>query len=220
MEQITRCTAPGSCRLVLVRHGQARSPDGSYGPLTPLSALGRNQANAAAEALAQGAAIAAIYASPFPRALETAAILGDRLGCPPVVEDRLAEFEMGTAPLAFAESRPDLFLWQADHTGAPGGETLGAFGRRIAACIEAIVRRHLHERVVVVSHSGTMEAVLRWVVGLPLETPWQHEFNLPNASLTELECWPDGRIEGGAPRYVSVGAIGIAAHLAGLVTDL
>lgn len=126
MEQITRGTATVPCRLVLVRHGQARSPDGSYGPRTPLSALGRNQANAAAEALAQGAAITAIYSSPFPRALETATILGDRLGCPPVVEDRLAEFEMGTAPLAFAESRPDLFLWP------PADPELGGHHRRPA----------------------------------------------------------------------------------------
>jgi probable phosphoglycerate mutase len=152
--------------------------------------------------------------------METAAIIGDRLGRSPVIEDRLAEFEMGTAPLASAENRPDLLLWQPDHTGAPGGETLRQFNVRVAACAEAIVRRHLHERVVVVSHAGTMEAVLRWAVGLSAEALWQHEFVLPNASLTELECWPDGRVPGGAPRYVSIAATGVTAHLAGLVTDL
>jgi broad specificity phosphatase PhoE len=220
MEQDILSTSPDSCRLILVRHGQARSPDGTYGPQAPLSALGRRQAAAAAEVLVQESAIAAIYSSPWPRALETATILGDRLGCPPMVEDRLAEFEMGTAPLSSTENRPDLFFWQADHRGVPGGETLRAFGARVAAGIEGIVRLHLRERVVVVSHAGTMEAVLRWAVGLSPEAPWQHEFNLPNASLTELECWPGGRVEGGAPRYVSVGAVGATAHLAGLVTDL
>jgi broad specificity phosphatase PhoE len=38
--------ADGMTTLLLVRHGQARAADGSYGPDTPLSELGVSQAEA------------------------------------------------------------------------------------------------------------------------------------------------------------------------------
>jgi hypothetical protein len=43
---------------------------------------------------------------------------------------------------------------------------------------------------------------------------------LPNASLTELVCWPYGRVHGGAAPYVAVMSIGSAEHLGEIVTDL
>ena len=70
------------CKIVLIRHGQARSTDGSYGPDTPLSELGRRQADAVGAALATGSHLSAAYTSPLPRALETASIAADRLGIP------------------------------------------------------------------------------------------------------------------------------------------
>lgn len=58
--------------LLLIRHGQARADDNSYDQHTPLSDIGRQQAVLVADALAIHHP-AAVYASPFPRARETAA---------------------------------------------------------------------------------------------------------------------------------------------------
>ena len=51
-------------------------------------------------------------------------------------------------------------------------------------------------------------------------SPWQHEFDLPNASITEIEFWPMGRIVDGAPRYAVLPRIGDARHLGTDVSDM
>ena len=60
----------------------------------PLNDTGRNQARRAAEVLSdQG--LTRIIASPLSRALETATIVGERLGLTPVIDDRLIERNFG-----------------------------------------------------------------------------------------------------------------------------
>ena len=95
--------------LVLIRHGQARAEDGSYGPETPLSMLGRRQASAVAQ-LVKATPPAAVYTSPFPRAMQTSEPLVETVGLKPVVDQRLAEFELGTVsldPRKYEMERPD-----------------------------------------------------------------------------------------------------------------
>jgi probable phosphoglycerate mutase len=208
-----------SAVLLLVRHAQARAHDGSYDRHTPLSELGRQQANALATALVT-CAPSAIYASPFPRAMETAAPLCRTLGVEPVIEPRLAEFEMAAATLDAALERADLMFWRAEHRGTDQGETLHEFSERVAEFCDEVAMRHRGERAVIVSHSGTIDAAIRWAVGLPPESHWQHDFNLANASITEIEYWPHGRRAGGSPRYAAMLRIGDVAHLSGLLSDL
>ena len=136
------------------------------------------------------------------------------------MDERLAEFDLGTGALASLEDRPDLLIWRSDHAGVEGGETLSEFCRRVTACMEEIVERHLDQKVIVVAHAGTIDAVLRWAVGLSSESPWQHEFDLMNGSLTELICWPLGRVEGGARPYAAICSVGAVGHLGDLASDL
>lgn len=206
-----------STELLLVRHGQARAEDGSYGAQTPLSELGALQAEAVASALVAERRPAAIYASPLPRASDTAAPLVARIGEGLRVDTRLEEFALPELTLREVEARPDLVLWRPEHRGIPEGETLRAFSLRVAAFCEDVVARHLGERVVAVAHSGTIDAALRWAVGLDPGSPWHHDFTLRTASITELRCWPRGRAPGGAPRYAAIGAIGRIDHLGELV---
>jgi len=84
-----------STTLILVRHGQARSLDGSYGRQTPLSDLGRRQAKAVSDRLGAEFPSAPVYASPVVRAVETSAPLCEKLGVKAVLDSRLAEFEIG-----------------------------------------------------------------------------------------------------------------------------
>jgi probable phosphoglycerate mutase len=208
-----------STTLLLIRHGQARAGDNSYDQHTPLSDIGRQHAMLVADALATYP-VAAVYASPLPRAMETAAPLCQQLDLTPIADPRLAEFDLGSKPFEIVQQRPDLVVWHPDHRGVEHGETLQAFSRRVAVFCEEIAERHLHERVAVFAHSGTIDAALRWAVGLPPDSVWQHEYNLANASVTQVEYWPRGRVAGGSPRYAVLWRIGDVAHLGTLVSDL
>ena len=206
--------------LILIRHGQARASDGSYNRETPLSELGRLQAAAIANKIAASTPPVAVYTSPFPRAVDTAAPLCEKLGLKLQVEERLAEFEMADDSLESVQQRPDLVIWRPEHRGAANGETLAEFSVRVAGCCDEIVQEHLGARVAVVAHSGTIDAALRWSVGLASASPWQHEFDLANGSITELSFWPQGRAPGGSPRYAVLRCIGDVAHLGDLISDL
>lgn len=209
-----------STTLLLIRHGQARSPDTSYDQHTPLSDVGRAQADHLATALSTEHPPSAVYTSPYPRAVQTAAPLCQKLQLDPIVDLRLAEFDLGSHPFEVVQQRPDLVVWHPNHRGVEHGETLAEFAQRVAAlCIE-VVARHPQTSVALVAHSGTIDAALRWAMGLTPDTMWQHEFDLPTASITEIEYWPHGQVAGGAPHYAVIRRIGSVSHLGSLVSDI
>lgn len=189
-------------RLYLVRHGQARADDGTYGHDTPLSPLGKRQAEAVAVGLAHKS-LAAIYASPMLRARETAEPLARVTGLEVEVDERLREFEMaGWNP--DAEVQDYVWAWRPEDAASPGGETIGAFAERVGAACDDIVAPHAGEAVAIVSHAGTTDAVLRWAMGIPADSAWHHEFELPNGSISELLVWPEGRHPEGPPRFSAI----------------
>ena len=206
--------------LILARHAQARARDGSYDRHTPLSDLGWRQAAALAPHLLEHPRPAAVYSSPWPRAVETAEPLCERLGVAAVVDARLAEFELPDQTLESARDRPDLVVWQGDHRGVEDGESLREFSLRVAHFFEEIVGRHVGEKVIVVSHSGTMDAAVRWATGVPPSSPWQHDLPCPNACITELHFWPQGRVPGGSPRYAAIRRVGDVSHLGDLTSEM
>ena len=214
------CISFQATTLVLVRHGQARPSDaGFYGADAPLSGLGRRQAAALAASLAPGPALDALYSSNLPRALETAATVAELLDLEVLVDGRLAEFDVDMSVATPPDGRPDLLVWHPDHTGADG-ETLAQFGSRVREFHEEVVARHPGQRVAVICHAGTIDAAIRWSLDMAPRSPWQHEFEeLRNASITEIEFWPEGRMAGGAPRYFVLKRIGDVGHLGNLVTD-
>ncbi|MBI1927991.1 histidine phosphatase family protein [Candidatus Poribacteria bacterium] len=206
--------------LILIRHGQARASDGSYNRETPLSELGRLPAAAIASKIVASTPPVAVYTSPYPRAVDTAAPLCEKLGLKPFVDPRLAEFELAPYSLESVQQRPDLVIWHPNHRGVANGETLGEFSARVADFCDEIVQKHLGDCVAVIAHAGTIDAAIRWSVGLGPASAWQHEFDLANGSITELEFWPQGRVPGGAPRYAVLRCVGDVAHLGDLISDL
>jgi broad specificity phosphatase PhoE len=206
--------------LLLIRHAQARASDSSHlGPDTPIGQLGRLQVAALVSRLVAAAPPTVVYTSPLPRAVQTASLVCERLGLEAVLDPRLTEFEMGTKEIEVILERPDLLIWHPEHRAADG-ETLREFSARVASFCDEVVERHPDERVVAVSHAGTIDAALRWALGITPDTPWQHEFELANASITELEFWPRGRIRGGASRYAVLRRVGDATHLGDLISEI
>lgn len=85
--------------LLLIRHGQARSPDGQYGPETPLLKLGLRQARLLAQAMQRDKYITTIYSSPIPRAINTALPISKILQIDVTQDSRIAEFQVDSSPL-------------------------------------------------------------------------------------------------------------------------
>ena len=202
-----------------MRHGQARHDSrGLYGPDAPLSELGRRQVASLAVSLESGPALDALYSSNLPRAVETAEAVAVRLGLEVLVDERLAEFDVDTSLATSFDDRPDLLVWHPDHTSIDG-ETLAQFASRVAEFHDDVVDRHPGQRIAVICHAGTIDEAIRWSLGIEPRIPRYHGFEAKNASITEIEFWPRGRIEGGAPRYSVLNSMGDVRHLGSLATD-
>lgn len=181
--------------LYLLRHAQpAWEPDGFADDDPVLTALGRQQAQAAAEALGH-LSFDRFFVSPTRRSRETAAPLAKILKQEPEVLDFLEEIRMplmaGTPEeqvRAFFDSvraRPLEEWW----SGIPGGESFGAFHQRITHGLDAKLAEldftkadhaslwkcpQENARYLIVSHAGTSSVITSHLLGLP-PVPWEWE---------------------------------------------
>ena len=162
-------------RVVLVRHAETEeSARGRcYGRLdVRLSPRGLRQAQGLAVALAD-VPLAAVYASPLARAVDTARPVAAARGLEPIVLDALAELDFGEVEgLRYDEieaERPELFRAWMDEPARvcfPGGEGLSDLRVRVLPALEQIRARHEREAVAVVAHGGVIRVVLAEVLGL------------------------------------------------------
>src|SRR5258708_25337557 len=134
----------GVTEVWLVRHGDCYEGM-SEGADPHLSPLGRKEAELLAKRVRR-LNVAAIYSSPYRRALETARTIGDDVH----VDDRLIEMEM--------ELGDDGSL---DFREAPAN-VIG----RMSAAIDDIARAHPGGRVIVVAHGAAMIVFLTHVLRL------------------------------------------------------
>jgi broad specificity phosphatase PhoE len=168
-------TAPApTTRLLLVRHGatQLTAEDrfsGSVG--VDLSDEGRAQVDRLAERLA-GEPIAAVYASPLSRTLETASILATSHHLTPLARDGLREISHGrweglTRREVEARFGDEYASWETDpFTFAPReGESGLAVLARALPVIREIVVAHPGQQVLVVSHKATLRLILSSLLG-------------------------------------------------------
>ena len=161
-------------RLFLVRHGatQLTAEDRFSGASgVDLSDEGRWQVQQLARRLGREP-IAAVYASPLGRTVETAAILAQPHGLTPVKRDGLREIGHGrweglTRAEVAARFCDEYEAWEADpFTFAPeGGESgLGVLARALPV-VRAIVVDHPGQRVAVVSHKATLRLIMSSLLG-------------------------------------------------------
>ncbi len=181
-------------RLIFVRHAESQHRiDGTSGSMRTCRGLtqkGRAQATATAELVASRAPhAAALYASPLPRAQETAAPIASRLGLPVVTEEGLMTW---TAPIE-ADGMPtkDFLAKYAQ----PGGGTFRAFESvsetwsdlvvRTGKALTAIAQKHAGQTVILVGHNETIMAGFIVLGGLSLMPPFEAASD--NASVTIWE---------------------------------
>jgi broad specificity phosphatase PhoE len=161
-------------RLFLVRHGATNATEegrfsGSSG--ADLSDQGRLQAARLGERLAPER-LAAVYASPLARALDTAHVVARHCGLPVETREGLREIGHGhwegmTREEVEQEHAEEYAAWEADpFTFAPlGGESgVGVLARALPV-IREIVTAHTGQQVLVVSHKATLRLLLSSLLG-------------------------------------------------------
>ncbi|MFF0083404.1 bifunctional RNase H/acid phosphatase [Streptomyces canus] len=188
--------------FVLLRHGETpltpqKRFSGSGGTDPSLSAVGREQAERAAEALAGRGTIQHILASPLTRTRQTAAAVAERLGIEVTVEDGLIETDFGAwEGLTFGEVRErypdDLNTWLSDPEAEPtgGGESFAATATRIAATRDKLVAAYAGRTVLLVTHVTPIKTFVRLALGAPPESLFRME--LSAASLSAVAYYADG----------------------------
>jgi broad specificity phosphatase PhoE len=137
----------------------------------PLTELGRLQAIELADALEARAPLSAIYTSPLQRAMETASIVGARLGLEPAAVDDLREVDVGAwsglSRTEVEERFPEGFgRWLDGGEGWEDGETYAQMAARVLRALRQIADSHPGDEVLVVSHGGPIRAIHAAAAGM------------------------------------------------------
>jgi probable phosphoglycerate mutase len=183
----------------LLRHGQTelsvqRRYSGRGNPA--LTDLGRRQAEAAAQYIAQKGGVAAVITSPLQRAYDTAVAAAKALGLDVSVDDDLIETDFGTwEGLTFgeaAERDPELHRrWLRDTSvKPPDGESFDSVANRVRRAQRRIIAEHGGDTVLVVSHVTPIKTLLR--LALDAGQGILYRLHLDLASLSIAEFYPDG----------------------------
>ncbi|MGN6299924.1 MAG: bifunctional RNase H/acid phosphatase [Angustibacter sp.] len=191
---------PGA-ELVLLRHGvtehtSARRYSGRGGDDLGLTDLGRQQAVAAAAALAADGPFDAVLCSPLRRTQETAQVVADRLGVPVRVDDDWVECSFGAWDGLTAEEVSE--RWPAEHAAwfgsvtaaPPGGESLADLEVRVLRGRDRLLARFPRGRVLVVTHASPIKSLTRAATGAAPDVLWRLESS--PASITRTRWWSDG----------------------------
>jgi probable phosphoglycerate mutase len=134
----------------------------------PLSARGREQASMLGAHL-QGTSFDAIFTSDLRRARETAALAGLEREC---ARAFWREFDVGhwSGQLIgdiIAQEGDAYARWRSGNFAPPGGESWTTFEKRIRGGLSLL--ETLPGRVLLVTHSGVIRAILKILLGLPPE---------------------------------------------------
>ncbi len=206
---------PSPTRLYLIRHGQsagnAEGRFGGHGP-TPLSDLGRDQAERTANLLAKEG-INAIYSSDLLRAVQTAEPLAKMLDLPINTSPAFRERHVGVLEgLTFDESKERFprdyyaLINRNIHHVITDGESYRQLLQRITDELEAIIHDNNGRRLAVFSHTGAICFLTLHLMGAihrgTKTTPW----------IITSNCGIN-RFELRGPRNVRVIALNDTRHL-------
>jgi 2,3-bisphosphoglycerate-dependent phosphoglycerate mutase len=168
----------GDVKIHLVRHGETPwNADGrlqGQTPDVPLTARGRAQAQAVAEALSERP-IGAIISSDLLRAVQTATPLAERLELPVREVAPLREKAFGGLEgRRVIELEPELRAaldrqWQDPDLAVDGGESHRALYGRVAAYLDELLAAPPADELVLVAHGGTVRVAILNLQGRPVE---------------------------------------------------
>lgn len=178
-----------STRVILVRHGEtewniARRFQGHQdSPLTP---DGIAQARALGARL-RGERVTALYSSDLGRAMQTAQCIAEFTGHSIAADTRLRErclgvFEGLCEPDVRARypDEAERYYSRDPHFATTEGESALQHFHRCFDALNDLARRHLGQKILVVTHGGTLTNMFRHVTGVPFDI--ERRFSLKNAA--------------------------------------
>ncbi len=188
--------------VVIVRHGQSEGNVagrfGGHGP-TPLTDLGKRQAEATARVISELIKPTALVSSDLVRARQTMAPIADAVGMDPRFDESFRERGVGVFDnLLFseaAEQYPELWkrMLKRDRTATPpGGEEVDAVFDRVSRGIDEVVDQHRGGRVVIVSHGLAIYHAFSHIFGLGTPSQDHKVFALvDNCSMSTFTSYKD-----------------------------
>ncbi len=164
--------------VLLIRHGQTDwNKIGRWQGHTdiPLNDSGHQQARLLAHRLATWP-ISVIYTSDLKRAVQTADLLGTKLGLVPIKEPALRERNGGFFQGLTREELQARFgeEWRRvrqDGLAPPNGESDLDLAMRVEAAFQQMVSRHKGDMIAMISHGGALKVLISHILGLPLGQP-------------------------------------------------
>ena len=207
-------------KLLIIRHGQSQANlQGVFVGHTnsPLSDLGKQQAEITADYVVANYHIDAVYSSDLERAFYTGKAVADRLGMVPIPERGMREIFAGdwetvkfdTLSTEYGEPY-QLWLRNIGLAQCTNGESIAQLQSRVVDALRRIAEANDGKTVVVATHATPIRTFMHHCSGLPMEemknTPW-----VSNASVTTVE-YADGKFTIVTPGY--------DAHLGELRTAL
>ena len=206
---------PHATNVLLIRHGQSKgNAERRFGghTATPLSARGRNQAEATARTL-KSESLTAIYSSDLARAMDTAKPLANMTRLPVQGTSAFRERDVGVMEgLTFedaAQQHPEQYaaLLRRDFEYVlTGGESYRQLLDRAVQKLDAIIEEHRGGKIAVFSHTGTICILALHLMGAldapELKPVW---ISSANCGITRFELRDDG--------FVRVLAVNDTSHL-------
>ena len=197
----------GFTEVIAVRHGLTEA--NAAGVLqghhdSRLDPLGVAQAECLARRLA-GEVFDAIYCSDLSRAFDTAMIVSGRCGVKAEPVTALREWHLGLMEnLSYDEARKlypeamEAFKYDAADIAIPDGESKREFYVRIASFMDEVADRHVGRRILLVTHGGALQAMLKHVLGdgnvwdfLPRSSNTGYNKFVRREKKWQLCCWND-----------------------------
>ncbi|GAB3837729.1 histidine phosphatase family protein [Micromonospora andamanensis] len=174
---------PTPTEIVLVRHARSVPPtaDGPDEFTRPLTTDGLRQAQELVAVLTEPRP-AAVWSSPYRRAIQTVQPTADALGLPVRTLTELREWDDG---LSFTEVWESHYVrsWANLSYARPGGESLEQLGIRAVEAVRTLVR-HNRGRVVLVGGHGTF--ICRALAGFGVPVSWATVRQMPMPAIYRL----------------------------------
>lgn len=207
-------------RLIVVRHGESNVTVerrlGGMEACTGLSPLGRQQAERLRDRFAAGfePAVDEVWASPLPRAYETAEIVNEAIGLDIQVDPEFEEFRPGAVDGWLFEDyiaeygRPDELADPYRYI-AEGGDSRASFFLRIGEAVDRLVATREGTSIALFCHGGVVDVIFRRLLSIQSETPFQ--LHTLNTSVNEFVTTAHG-----PPRRWRLARYNDSSHLNGL----
>jgi len=183
-------------RINLLRHGEHALGKAICGVKDPqLSQKGWGQLNSQIDSLAgRGHQWDICISSPRLRCAEFAHQVSQQFNIELVIKDELSELDFGEweglTGAQVESSFPGQWQQWIDNPDEPaphGGEAYGLFQQRILNAWLQLILQHQGKRILLLSHSGVMRAILTNVLGL--DTKGLFRFNVPHACHSQVSVY-------------------------------